>query len=70
MDVLKPDEKSFADRMAALCYKHYSQLPKKGKPQEGKEWTLLAAVVQQTEQGSIFTFCVCVCVCVDAYVCL
>ncbi|XP_070195560.1 tRNA-specific adenosine deaminase 1-like isoform X2 [Littorina saxatilis] len=51
MDVLKPDEKSFADQVAAMCYKHYTQLPKKGKPQEGKEWTLLAAVVQQTEQG-------------------
>ena len=45
---------SFADEVAALCYKHYACLPKKGKPQESKEWTLLAAVVLQTQGGLLF----------------
>ncbi|XP_061197976.1 tRNA-specific adenosine deaminase 1-like [Saccostrea echinata] len=38
------DEK-FADKMADLCYKKYQSLPKKGKPQKGKEWTSLSCVV-------------------------
>ena len=44
----KSDNK-LADKVASLCYKHFSQLPKKGKPQPGKEWTILAAVVLQKE---------------------
>ena len=35
----------FADKIASLCYKRYKQLPKKGKPQKGKEWTVLAGII-------------------------
>lgn len=40
------NDQQFANRIAKFCVKHFSQtLPRKGKPQDGKEWTLLAAVV-------------------------
>lgn len=51
MDVATANEADLADRVAGLCYKLYAQLPKKGKPQEGKEWTPMAAVVLQIKQG-------------------
>ncbi|XP_073515897.1 tRNA-specific adenosine deaminase 1 isoform X2 [Phyllobates terribilis] len=36
-----------ADEIAALCYDHYrTELPKRGQPDTGKEWTLMAAVIQ------------------------
>ncbi|XP_044283717.1 tRNA-specific adenosine deaminase 1 isoform X2 [Varanus komodoensis] len=36
-----------ADAVARACYAHYEQrLPKRGKPAEGREWTLLAAVLE------------------------
>uniref|UniRef100_A0A7N4V5Z3 Adenosine deaminase tRNA specific 1 n=1 Tax=Sarcophilus harrisii TaxID=9305 RepID=A0A7N4V5Z3_SARHA len=36
-----------ADEIAHLCYTHYStRLPKQGKPEPDREWTLLAAVVK------------------------
>lgn len=36
-----------ADEIARLCYAHYSvRLPKQGKPEPKREWTLLAAVVK------------------------
>uniref|UniRef100_F7G3V9 tRNA-specific adenosine deaminase 1 n=1 Tax=Monodelphis domestica TaxID=13616 RepID=F7G3V9_MONDO len=36
-----------ADEIAQLCYTHYStRLPKQGKPEPDREWTLLAAVVK------------------------
>ncbi|XP_067854170.1 tRNA-specific adenosine deaminase 1 isoform X2 [Heptranchias perlo] len=36
-----------ADEIASLCYEHYcTKLPKKGQPEPGREWTLLAAVVK------------------------
>lgn len=36
-----------ANEIAQLCYEHYgSQLPKQGKPEPKREWTLLAAVVK------------------------
>lgn len=36
-----------ADEIARLCYEHYgTRLPKKGKPEPNREWTLLAAVVK------------------------
>uniref|UniRef100_A0A3P9IUJ9 tRNA-specific adenosine deaminase 1 n=1 Tax=Oryzias latipes TaxID=8090 RepID=A0A3P9IUJ9_ORYLA len=35
-----------ADEVAKLCYKRFNQLPKRGKPEAGREWTLLAAVVK------------------------
>ncbi|XP_041853654.1 tRNA-specific adenosine deaminase 1 isoform X2 [Melanotaenia boesemani] len=37
-----------ADQIAELCYERFSQLPRRGKPDPGREWTLLAAVVQVT----------------------
>ncbi|XP_006888887.1 PREDICTED: tRNA-specific adenosine deaminase 1 [Elephantulus edwardii] len=44
-----------ADEIAQLCYTHYrTKLPKQGKPEAGREWTLLAAVVkiQSTADGA------------------
>ncbi|RVE72310.1 hypothetical protein OJAV_G00060600 [Oryzias javanicus] len=35
-----------ADRVARLCYERFEQLPGTGKPEPGREWTLLAAVVK------------------------
>ncbi|XP_059119949.1 tRNA-specific adenosine deaminase 1 isoform X2 [Peromyscus eremicus] len=36
-----------ADEIAQLCYAHYNgKLPKQGKPEPDREWTLLAAVVK------------------------
>ncbi|XP_063134368.1 tRNA-specific adenosine deaminase 1 isoform X5 [Rattus norvegicus] len=35
-----------ADEIAQLCYAHYIKLPKQGKPEPNREWTLLAAVVK------------------------
>lgn len=37
-------DERFADRVADLCFKKYQSLPKKGKPQKNKEWTLLSCV--------------------------
>ncbi|XP_027838823.2 tRNA-specific adenosine deaminase 1 isoform X1 [Aphis gossypii] len=37
---------NFADRVAGLCLEKFDQLPGKGKPMSGKEWTLLSGVVQ------------------------
>ncbi|ELK36164.1 PREDICTED: tRNA-specific adenosine deaminase 1 [Myotis davidii] len=35
------------DEIARLCYEHYgSRLPKQGKPEPNREWTLLAAMVK------------------------
>ncbi|CAC5419764.1 TAD1 [Mytilus coruscus] len=39
----------FADRITNLCYQRYKQLPKKGKGQSGKEWTVLAGIVITTK---------------------
>ncbi|XP_054720708.1 tRNA-specific adenosine deaminase 1-like [Uloborus diversus] len=36
---------TFANCIAKLCYEHFDRLPRKGKPQLNKEWTLLAAVL-------------------------
>ncbi|KAJ7997778.1 hypothetical protein DPEC_G00215650 [Dallia pectoralis] len=35
-----------ADEIAQACYQRFSQLPKRGKPESGREWTLLAAVLK------------------------
>ncbi|XP_062403808.1 tRNA-specific adenosine deaminase 1 isoform X2 [Sardina pilchardus] len=37
------------DKIARLCYDHFRNLPKRGKPELGREWTLLAAVVEVRE---------------------
>lgn len=37
-----------ADEIAKLCYERFNQLPRRGKPEPGREWTLLAAVVKVT----------------------
>nr|XP_054589432.1 tRNA-specific adenosine deaminase 1 [Nothobranchius furzeri] len=39
-----------ADDIARLCYDRFSQLPRRGKPEPGREWTLLAAVVKVTRR--------------------
>lgn len=40
------DGAGFADRVARLCLEKFDQLPGKGKPISGKEWTLLSGVVR------------------------
>lgn len=35
-----------ADEIARLCYERFDQLPRRGKPEAGREWTLLAAVLR------------------------
>lgn len=37
-----------ADEIARLCYERFNELPRRGKPEPGREWTLLAAVVRVT----------------------
>ncbi|XP_056138229.1 tRNA-specific adenosine deaminase 1 [Lampris incognitus] len=37
-----------ANEIAKLCYERFNELPKRGKPEPGREWTLLAAVVLLT----------------------
>ena len=43
---------TFADKVSSLCLQKYAKLPKKGKPQKGKEWTLLAGIIIVTDRGS------------------
>lgn len=41
-----------ADEVAALCYGHYgARLPRRGKPEPGREWTLMAAVLKVERGG-------------------
>uniref|UniRef100_A0A3Q3JCJ9 tRNA-specific adenosine deaminase 1 n=1 Tax=Monopterus albus TaxID=43700 RepID=A0A3Q3JCJ9_MONAL len=40
-----------ADKIAQLCYERFEQLPRRGKPEPGREWTLLAAVVKITRRA-------------------
>ncbi|XP_061577238.1 tRNA-specific adenosine deaminase 1 isoform X2 [Cololabis saira] len=35
-----------ADEVARLCYERFGQLARRGKPEPGREWTLLAAVLR------------------------
>ncbi|XP_062856306.1 tRNA-specific adenosine deaminase 1 isoform X2 [Trichomycterus rosablanca] len=37
-----------ADEISRMCYEHYMSLPRRGKPEAGREWTQLAAVIQLT----------------------
>lgn len=49
------DINSLANMVANLCCTHYkTKLSKKGKPQTGKEWTLLSAIVlmRETPEGT------------------
>ncbi|XP_040895033.1 tRNA-specific adenosine deaminase 1 [Toxotes jaculatrix] len=41
-----------ADEIANLCYERFNQLPRRGKPEPGREWTLLAAVVKITQSAN------------------
>ncbi|XP_075875406.1 tRNA-specific adenosine deaminase 1 isoform X2 [Nelusetta ayraudi] len=41
-----------ADEIARLCYERFSELPRRGKPEPGREWTLLAAVVKVTRTSA------------------
>nr|XP_019967334.1 PREDICTED: tRNA-specific adenosine deaminase 1 isoform X1 [Paralichthys olivaceus] len=36
-----------ADEVARLCYERLEALPRRGRPEAGREWTLLAAVLQR-----------------------
>ncbi|KAL3860752.1 hypothetical protein ACJMK2_010827 [Sinanodonta woodiana] len=42
----------FPDMLASACFLQYDRLPKKGKPQKGREWTLLAGVVISYPMGN------------------
>jgi hypothetical protein len=41
----------FSEKVARLCTEKYERLPKTGKPQAGKEWTLLSGVVMCIQKG-------------------
>lgn len=41
-----------ADEIASLCYERFNQLPRRGKPEPGREWTLLAAVLKITRRAN------------------
>ncbi|XP_033942129.1 LOW QUALITY PROTEIN: tRNA-specific adenosine deaminase 1 [Pseudochaenichthys georgianus] len=40
------------DEIAKLCYERFQQLPRRGKPEPGREWTLLAAVLRITRRAN------------------
>ncbi|KAM4733633.1 tRNA-specific adenosine deaminase 1 isoform 2-T2 [Anableps anableps] len=40
------------DEVAELCYERFRRLPRRGKPEPGREWTLLAAVLRITRRPS------------------
>uniref|UniRef100_A0A803T7I3 Uncharacterized protein n=1 Tax=Anolis carolinensis TaxID=28377 RepID=A0A803T7I3_ANOCA len=43
-----------AEAVAARCLEHYeARLPRRGKPQAGREWTLLAAVLKAEEEEEL-----------------
>uniref|UniRef100_A0A3Q1FK35 Uncharacterized protein n=1 Tax=Acanthochromis polyacanthus TaxID=80966 RepID=A0A3Q1FK35_9TELE len=41
------------DEVSRLCYERFQQLPRRGKPEPGREWTLLAAVLQSIKMRRI-----------------
>ena len=48
------NEKVFADVIADLCHKYFEDvIPSKGKPQLGKEWTVLSAIVKENSLNSL-----------------
>ncbi|XP_061678322.1 tRNA-specific adenosine deaminase 1 isoform X2 [Syngnathoides biaculeatus] len=44
-----------ADEIAKLCYERFNELPRRGKPEPGREWTPLAAVVKITQCANLGT---------------
>uniref|UniRef100_A0A8C5FYU3 tRNA-specific adenosine deaminase 1 n=1 Tax=Gouania willdenowi TaxID=441366 RepID=A0A8C5FYU3_GOUWI len=42
-----------ADEVARLCYERFRSLPRRGKPEAGREWTLLAAVLKVTPEMEV-----------------
>ena len=50
---MDPLDEHFASKVADLCFKSYNKLGKKGKPQQGKEWTKFAAIILTDSSGSI-----------------
>lgn len=40
-----------ADEVAELCYERFRRLPRRGKPEPGREWSLLAAVLRITQSS-------------------
>ena len=42
-------DQSLANSISSEVYTTYSKLPKKGKPQKNKEWSLISAVVIQLQ---------------------
>lgn len=47
-----------ADEVARLCYERFNELPRRGKPEAGREWTLLAAVVKVTRTSDTERGCI------------
>ncbi|XP_052231262.1 tRNA-specific adenosine deaminase 1-like isoform X2 [Dreissena polymorpha] len=45
-------ESNLADTISRACLQKYTELPKKGKPMKGKEWTLLAGIAMAKTQGN------------------
>jgi tRNA-specific adenosine deaminase 1 len=44
----------FADKIADLCHQYFENIiPAKGKPQLGKEWTVLSAFVKENSLNSV-----------------
>ena len=39
----------FGNRIGQLCHEYFEKfVPNKGKPQAGKEWTVLSAIIQES----------------------
>uniref|UniRef100_A0A2L2YHZ0 tRNA-specific adenosine deaminase 1 n=1 Tax=Parasteatoda tepidariorum TaxID=114398 RepID=A0A2L2YHZ0_PARTP len=51
---------NFADKISSLCFEKFKKLPKTGKPQSKKEWTLLAGIVffnKTNKRFKVVTLC-------------
>lgn len=48
LPVARGGEMCDPDEVARMCSERYTALPRRGKPEEGREWTQLAAVIQVT----------------------
>ena len=49
-------QNNLSDNVAKAALSTYSKLPKRGKPQRNKEWTLLSAVIMR-KQGIVEGIC-------------